>query len=213
MFIVYNFDTPLKFEVKKEDIKDFLWDMYSEDEPFQRIIKETGLDKELGEGTLETEEAIQILCANITKLLANEEFVKLMKEYFRDEAWEQCGDDGCTLTESFEEEETEEVEEEEDDKVKKDYFEKYGDTIVFADGEIEVPILGVKKTGEHQWNIKIENPLYVADISDEHQYIWIASPENEQEEEIDLLPHDDTIYSDDDTETERTEVYSSEAIA
>ena len=74
---------------------------------------------------------------------------------------------------------------------KKEYIDKYGDTIVYADGQIECKILDVTYDPEFGYDVKIKNPLYVADMSDEFEEIWIGDPnfvEDPEDEEIELLP-------------------------
>ena len=89
------------------------------------------------------------------------------------------------LTEDIDEEE-EETEEESDDY--KEYVEKFGDTITYGEEEVETKVIDAKKIEDGVYQIKIENPLYVAEESDEYKYIWIDSPYNEQEEEIQVGP-------------------------
>ena len=74
---------------------------------------------------------------------------------------------------------------------KKEYIDKYGDIVVYANGQVECKILDVTYDPEFGYDVKIKNPLYVAEMSDDFEEIWIGDPnyvEDPEDEEINLLP-------------------------
>lgn len=146
--------------------------------------------------------------------------------------------DNYSLLEEFDDEEDEEVEEKDTEvKVSDDepdfeydetevdvpeehkefydeYVEKYGNTVTYGNDQVECVILDVDYNDEQGYNIKIENPMYVAELDDTFKEIWIGDPNKEVEEVVqpeDLFnPESDSELDIDTTDEDETDTYSEE---
>ena len=202
--LLYRFDgNPHEYVVSTDDVIEFLEDTYNAKaiQGFLNKIKDNAyIDEYFLKNPIKAgndfRDACELLARNIFHLRKDALWQNL-KSYFEDDAkadyeqnvQEDTDIDEC-ITEAFETDDEPDTEKEHDYKA--EYIEKYGDTVIYANGQIECKILDVDYDDEFGYDIKIENPLYVDEMDDDFKEIWIGDPNapiiSDEDEDAKLLP-------------------------
>lgn len=210
MILNYNFiedgkEHKYKHKVLRDEIIEFIEDTYNirQIKDFINFLdKEAYIPEYLKNNDLrdihDRMDATDLIAKNIAMFHGTPLFDS-MKKYFEEDAhnaFEEAKEDDWDIEECLTEA-LDEPEESDEKDYKKEYIDQYGDTITYADQQVECKILDVTYDPEFGYDVKIENPLYLALDEDEQEtadesmrYIWIGDPNavDDELEEIEFIP-------------------------
>lgn len=148
-------------------------------------------------------DAVELIAKNMS-IFHGSDVIRQMIKYFEDDARAEFEQDKMEsepieecLTEDLDVDDDPDLDFDKEKDYKKEYIDKYGDTITYANQQVECKILDVTYDPEFGYDVKIENPLYIASDEDDKEgfdddvrYIWIGDPNftEDDPDEIDFIP-------------------------